>query len=203
AASYKLCFDSKKGVVANTPLKDSFSQHASIMAVLAGAVPAEEEKVLLNKVLMDTTLSQATFYYRFYLNQALKKAGMANLYYAQLKPWREMLQNGLTTFAENPDPTRSDCHAWSASPNYDFLSIICGIMPADAGFKRILIQPALGELKQVTAHMPHPAGIINLSLKRSGEGIEGDVDLPANLSGVFKWNGKEVQLVGGAQKIKF
>ena len=203
AASYKLCFDSKKGVVANTPLKDSFSQHASIMAVLAGAVPVEEEKGLLNKVLMDTTLSQATFYYRFYLNQALKKAGMANLYYAQLKPWREMLQNGLTTFAENPDPTRSDCHAWSASPNYDFLATICGIIPADAGFKRVLIQPALGELKQVTAHMPHPAGMINLSLKRSGEGIEGDVNLPANVSGVFKWNGKEVKLVGGSQKIKF
>lgn len=203
AASYRLCYDAKKGVVANTPLKNSFSQHASIMAILSGAVPEAEEKVLLNQVLTDTTLSQATFYYRFYLNQALKKAGMADLYYTQLRPWREMLQNGLTTFAENPDPTRSDCHAWSASPNYDFLATICGIMPDDAGFKRVLIQPALGELNEVTGQMPHPSGMIHVSLKRTGDRIQGQVILPPNVSGVFKWKDKTVKLVGGAQKIEF
>jgi alpha-L-rhamnosidase len=173
------------------------------MAILSGAVPEAEEKVLLNQVLTDTTLSQATFYYRFYLNQALKKAGMADLYYTQLRPWREMLQNGLTTFAENPDPTRSDCHAWSASPNYDFLATICGIMPDDAGFKRVLIQPALGELNEVTGQMPHPSGMIHVSLKRTGGRIQGQVILPPNVSGVFKWKDKTVKLVGGAQKIEF
>src|SRR6266851_3707029 len=33
-------------------------------------------------------------------------------------PWREMVSLGLTTWAEQPEPTCSDSHAWSAHPNY-------------------------------------------------------------------------------------
>ena len=99
------------------------------MGVLAGSIPASQAPAVMQKVLSDASLSQATFYYRFYLNLALQKAGMGDLYYSQLQPWRQMIANGLTTFAENPDPTRSDCHAWSSSPNYDFLATICGVKP--------------------------------------------------------------------------
>ncbi|RYG15015.1 MAG: alpha-L-rhamnosidase, partial [Chitinophagaceae bacterium] len=124
------CFDQSKGLFADTPDKISFSQHANIMAVLANALPENEQQNLILKTLKDETLSQATFYYRFYLNQAMKQAGLGKLYYGELKPWRDMIKTGLTTFAENPDPSRSDCHAWSASPNYDFLATICGITPS-------------------------------------------------------------------------
>ena len=201
-ATYQQCFDTKKGLMANTPLKSSFSQHAGIMAVLTGCVPATDMKAVMKKVLYDTTLSQATFYYRFYLNRALKKAGMADMYYSQLKPWRGMIENGLTTFAENPDPTRSDCHAWSSSPNYDFFATICGIVPASPGFSSVRIEPALGELKQVTGNMPHPDGNISVTLQRKGaNGVEAQISLPAKLTGEFVWKGKVVKLTGGSQKI--
>jgi len=200
-ATYELCFDEKKGVMANTPQRNSFSQHASIMGVLADAVPKNKEKSILNTVLTDTTLSQATFYYRFYLTLALKKAGMGDMYYGQLKPWREMLQNGLTTFAENPDPTRSDCHAWSASPNYDFLATLCGILPDAPGFKRILVKPSFGELTEINGIMPHPAGTIMVALKRNGQGVEGTISLPENTTGRFIWKEKEIALKGGEQKV--
>ena len=201
-ATYQQCFDTKKGLMANTPLKSSFSQHAGIMAVLTGCVPATEMKAVMKKVLDDTTLSQATFYYRFYLNRALKKAGMADMYYSQLKPWRGMIENGLTTFAENPDPTRSDCHAWSSSPNYDFFATICGIVPASPGFASVRIEPALGELKQVTGVMPHPDGNISVTLQRKGEnGIDAEINLPVHLTGEFVWKEKVVKLIGGKQKI--
>src|SRR5690606_28836434 len=67
-ATYRLCFDPARQELANTPERHAFSQHAGIMAVLAGAIPAQQEKAVLQRVLEDTTLSQATFYYRFYLN---------------------------------------------------------------------------------------------------------------------------------------
>jgi alpha-L-rhamnosidase len=202
AATYKQCFDAGKGVMANTPLKKTFSQHASIIAVLTGAIPKADRQKVMEKVLYDTTLSQATFYYRFYLNRALITAGMANLYYSQLTPWRDMIKNGLTTFAENPDPARSDCHAWSSSPNYDFLATICGIVPAAPGFASVRIQPALGELVQAEGIMPHPMGDIHVSLQRRGEkGIEADINLPDRLSGEFVWNGKTVKLKSGRQKL--
>lgn len=200
--TYSNCFDSKKGEMADNPLKNSFSQHASIMGVLTGCVPQQDQKSVMRKVLYDTSLSQATFYYRFYLTRALKKAGMADLYYSQLKPWRDMLKIGLTTFAENPDPTRSDCHAWSSSPNYDFLATICGIVPGSQGFSTVRIEPALGELKQANCNMPHPYGNISVSLNRKGnDGIKADIILPEKLSGLFVWKGKEIKLHSGRQTI--
>lgn len=201
---YRQCFDAAGNRMANTPDKNTFSQHAGIMAVLAGAIPAGKQQSVLRTLLSDTTLSQATFYYRFYLNQALKKAGMANQYYGQLQPWRDMLAMGLTTFAENPEPTRSDCHAWSASPNYDFLATICGIMPAQPGFTSVKIAPAPGALQQVKGSMPHPLGEITVSLIRKGtHGISATITLPQGLSGTFVWEGKEKTLHGGKQEISF
>jgi len=202
--TYRHCFDNRKMEMANTPEKKAFSQHAGIMGILAEAIPASEQKQVVKKLLYDSTLSQGTFYYRFYLTRAMIKAGMGDLYYSQLTPWRDMLKIGLTTFAEKPDPTRSDCHAWSASPNYDFLATICGIMPDAPGFRRVRIEPSLGELMSVNGMMPLPGGMVTVMLKRTNknEGIEGQVILPENVSGRFIWKGKEIQLHPGSQKIR-
>ena len=128
---------------------------------------------------------------------------MANRYYKELKPWREMIANGLTTFAEQPDPTRSDCHAWSASPNYDFFATICGITPAAPGFTSIKIEPALGELNHVKASMPHPGGSIQVEItKQKNNGVEAEINLPRNTKGTFIWSGKTIRLHSGIQKIK-
>jgi len=202
-ATYRLCFDRGKAIMGDTPDKTAFSQHASIWAVLSGAIPGDQAGAVMERVLSDTSLNQVTFFYRFYLVRALKQAGMADLYYGQLAPWRDMLRMGLTTFAEKPEPTRSDCHAWSASPNIDFPATICGITPDAPGYSRVLIQPALGELKEVKGSTPHPDGMITVSIKRkkNGTGIEGEVILPDTLKGRFIWDGREIQLNGGRQKI--
>ena len=200
--TYQDCFDKNKMEMADTPGKTSYSQHAGIMAILAEAIPSSEVPTVMKNILYDSTLSQATFYYRFYLTRAMVKAGMADLYYSQLTPWRDMLKIGLTTFAEKPDPTRSDCHAWSASPEYDFLATICGIMPASPGFKTVTIEPALGELTQIKGTMPVPDGEITVMLTRKNKTrIEGEIILPEKLTGKFIWNGKEIALHGGRQKI--
>ena len=201
ANTYRHCFNLGKMEMANTPQQKTFSQHAGIMGILAGAIPMNQEKQVLEKVLYDSTLSQATFYYRFYLTRAMIKAGLGSLYYSQLTPWRDMLKTGLTTFAEQPDPTRSDCHAWSASPDYDFLATICGIVPDAPGFKKVLIRPQPGELKEVRGLMPVPAGMVEISFKRTGKsGITGEVTLPQNISGRLVWGGKEIKLTGGRQQ---
>ncbi|MET3127000.1 hypothetical protein ABID42_002106 [Arcicella rosea] len=201
-STYEQCWDESKNEVADTPDKKAFSQHVNIFAILANAVPRANEKAIMDKILSDQSLTQATFYFRFYLTQALKKSGNASLYYSTLSPWRDMLNIGLSTFAEQADPTRSDCHAWSASPNYDFLSTICGIMPDAPGFEEVRIQPALGDLENVSGKVPHPSGEITVKLKRKGKtGIVGEVNLPPNLSGRFVWNGKSIALKGGLQNV--
>lgn len=202
--TYALCFDSSRMAMADTPDKQAFSQHAGIMAILAGAVPDALRRAVMEKLLYDTTLSQATFYYRFYLTRAMLAAGMGDLYYEQLKPWRDMLAMGLTTFAENPEPTRSDCHAWSASPNYDFLATICGIMPAKPGFAAVRIEPHLGALREVRAAMPHPQGMIRIHLSRAGNtGLKAEITLPGRVNGIMVWKGQELPLKPGSQTVNF
>lgn len=201
--TYRLCFDKERSEMADTPEMKSYSQHAGIMAILAGAIPESEKKDAMLKILNDSSLSPVTFYYRFYLTQALKSSHMADLYYSQLKPWRDMLDIGLTTFAEKPEPARSDCHAWSASPLYDYFATICGITSDAPGFSSVLIAPSLGELTQVNATIPHPLGEIAVTLLRKGKnGIAADISLPDQVKGTFIWNNQKVTLVGGKQKIE-
>ena len=191
----KTCWDETKNYFANTPQKEEFSMHAQIFAVLTDAVPENRKKEFVTRFEKDDQLIQPTMYFRFYLTQALKEAGLADNYIATLGLWREMLDKGLTTFAEKPDPTRSDCHAWSASPNYDFLATVAGIEPAAPGFKNVKMEPHFGPLKEIKGHMPHPQGIISFDLNRKGsDGIEGEVIFPENLTGIFFWNGNKVEL---------
>ncbi|MBB6270404.1 hypothetical protein HDF26_000831 [Pedobacter cryoconitis] len=200
--TYWYCYNPSNGLVADTPEQKSYSQHAGIWAILSGAVPIQEAQPLMQKILDDKSIGQVTFFYRFYLTQALKKAEMGDLYYKELKPWRDMLKLGLTTFAEKPEPTRSDCHAWSASPDYDFLATICGIMPESSGFRKILIKPALGELTEVSGSMPTPSGKVSVQFKRIGKnGIHAEILLPDLVSGTFSWKGKEIKLRAGTQII--
>jgi alpha-L-rhamnosidase len=191
------CWDDNKKYFAETPAKTEFSMHSQIFAVLTGAVPENEIKAFVTRFEKDKSLIQPTMYFRFYLTQALKKAGLSDNYLETLGLWRDMLGLGLSTFAEKPDPTRSDCHAWSASPNYDFLATVAGIEPASPGFKTVKIEPHLSSLTQIEGKMPHPAGTIFFQLKRKGNAeIEGEITLPENLTGTFIWKGKTIKLSG-------
>ncbi len=201
-AVYAQCWDAGRGLFADTPDKNSFSQHANILAVLTDAVPAVQQAALLQKTTTDTSLTQATFYFKFYLFEALKKTGLGDQFIPQLKPWRDMLAMGLTTFAENPEPTRSDCHAWSASPLYEFLSTTCGIRPGEPGFRAVRIEPYLGDLATIDGKMPHPLGEIAVQFQKTPTGgLTGNVTLPTNLTGTLRWKGKTVALKAGKQTV--
>lgn len=211
-AVYRLCYDEKRRLLADIPLRETFqlahykdgiySQHTNIWAILTDAVPEEDQPQLMSGILKDTSLTATTIYFRFYLFQALRKAGMGDAYTRLLDPWREMLDKGLTTFEEGDYEERSDCHAWSASPLYDLPATVAGITPAEPGFKSVQIKPAMGELKQVEAVVPHPAGFIRVSLTRKGsKGITASIKLPARLRGTFIWMNQKIELGPGVQKI--
>lgn len=196
------CWVEAKGLYADTPEKKSFSQHVNSLAVVSETTTGARAKAVVARILDDRSLTQCTFYFRFYVIRAMAAAGLGDRYLAELKPWRDMLALGLTTFAEKSEPTRSDCHAWSACPNYDLLALVCGITPDAPGFRRVRIAPALGLLEWAEGKLPHPDGEIAVRLTRKpGGGIKAAITLPAGVSGVFLWNGAERPLAPGQQTI--
>jgi alpha-L-rhamnosidase len=207
-AVYATCYDTNRGLLADTPTKKTFSQHANILAVLTDAVPTDQQAALLQRAISEgdklpATITPATFYFKFYLFEALKKTGLGDQFGAQLAPWRGMLALGLTTFAEQPEPTRSDCHAWSASPVYEMLSLVCGISPAEPGFRSVNIEPSLGTLPTVSGRMPHPNGMISVQFAQTPAGaLTGTIDLPKDLSGTLRWHGKTLALKPGKQAVQ-
>ncbi|MBC7903479.1 MAG: hypothetical protein H7Y27_08650 [Gemmatimonadaceae bacterium] len=152
----------------------------------------------MKNISADTSLAQCSYYFKFYFTEALRYAGLADQFTATLGPWNDMLARGLTTFAEEADPVRSDCHAWSASPVYYFLSLICGITPQSPGFETVRIEPHPGELKWIKGSFPHRAGNIEFSYSRDTKGkFSAKIVMPEKLTGVFVWNGTEYNLVPG------
>ncbi len=126
---------------------------------------------------------------------------MADKYFDLLEPWDYMLSQGMSTFGETEKNPRSDCHGWSATPCFEFLHTIAGIQPAAPGFKKVLIEPHFGELKEMKVSFPHPAGEIKLDLKNKKDKIKGTIDLPDGISGKFRFNGKTIELASGCNKI--
>jgi len=196
-------YDAKRGLYRDSLEEETFSQHTNTMAILTGAVQGDDERrAIMERILDDTTLTQAGYYFSFYILEAMREAGLGERYIEQLAPWQDMLALGLTTTPEKPPPSRTDSHAWAAHPNYGLLATVLGIRPAAPGFKSVVIAPNLGPLQQAEGRMPHPLGEIDVSLKRVGQdGIEASITLPDGLEGFFEWQGETVDLRSGTQQV--
>lgn len=191
-------WDASRGLFADQPSHTSYSQQVNTLAVLAHLVPKDQARSVLEKTLADGSLAQSSIYFRAYTNAALREAGMGDRYLDQLGPWREMLAQGLTTWAEwNGADTRSDCHAWGASPNFELLRTVAGLESIAPGFAQVRVSPNFGRMTHVTARMPHPKGEIAVDLTRRGDKLSGTVVLPAGIGGELVWAGKQRPLTSG------
>ena len=209
----ELCWDRRRGLVADTPDKTHFSQHANAFAVWLDVVPAEDQQAVMQKVMSASDpsftsatpqqdLSVASYYYRFYLARALVHAGLGDRYMETLTPWKTMISNGLTTWAETPEPSRSDSHAWSAHPNYDLLTIVAGIAPAKPNFASVNIEPHLGTLHHVAAAVPSPSGLITAIFDKKETELSATITLPAGMTGSLRWNGIDYTLSAGVKAFR-
>jgi alpha-L-rhamnosidase len=208
----KLCWDEDAGLIADTPARSHFSQQANALAVWLDVIPREKQRGVLTKALAAhsavsktgaLTLSEASYYFRFYLTRAMEHAGMADAYLSTLQPWRDMLKMGLTTWAETPEPTRSDSHAWSAHPNFDLLRVVAGIRPGASRFSEIVIEPHLGSLQSVSAAMPHPKGRIEVAYSPAlGGGTTAKIRVPEGVPARLVWKGRTYTLRSGEQTVQ-
>jgi hypothetical protein len=197
-------WDSTRKLFADRSEKDLFSQHTNTLAILTGLVSGNEAAMIGKQLLSDTTLAPASIYFKYYLHLALTKAGLGDDYLNWLGKWRENMTMGLTTWAETSEinTTRSDCHAWGASPNIEFFRILLGVDSDAPGFSRVKIEPHLGTMKTISGEVPHANGKIRVKYKDVGGRIQADIDLPAKTTGQFIWKGKSYPLKEGKNSIK-
>ena len=203
SASVKNAYwNASRGLFADRAEQDTYSQHGNALAVLCGIAP--DAKALAQKMLTEKDLAQCTIYYKYYLHEAYVKAGLGDDYLNWLDVWRENMALGLTTWGEDADVfgTRSDCHAWGASPNIEFYRTVLGIDSDTVGFRRVRIEPHLGAIKEIGGTIPHPSGAVSVQYKVKGERIQASIELPEGVDGVFVWKGKEQALHGGKNQVK-
>ncbi len=196
-------WDEKRGLFADTPKKELYSQHANSLAILAGLVDGEKAKGIAKAMLEEKDLAPASIYFSYYLHLALAEAGLGNDYLEWLDVWREYIVLGMTTWGETSQvlTKRSDAHAWGASPNIEFFRIILGIQSAAPQFSKVLIQPNIDDFDKISGTMPHPNGEIKVDYKQTKNGLKADINLPEGVEGTFVWKGKESILKQGMNRL--
>lgn len=132
-----------------------------------------------------------TYYFSYYRHQALRPSD----YLAELEPWREMIREGLTTFAENPPPVRSDCHAWSAHPILGLIQFVAGVEPIERGQTRLAIRPQIARLRHLRLTMPHPEG--EVIVQWDGDQLVVGSPVPFDL----EWQGKRESFAPGKHEV--
>ena len=114
---------------------------------------------------------------------------------AELGPWKRMIEQGLTTFAETEDPTRSDCHAWSAHPILGFLQTVAGVTSAAPAWKQARIEPRPGLLTWFRARIAHPDGDLTVEFEQGRLALDSPV--PFHLI----WKGQEASYEAGRHSV--
>ena len=200
----ELCYDPIRGLFAETPQHNFYSQHTNMLAVISGMVTGKESSDIMQKVISDKSLSPCALFFRYYLLDALKECGLGDSIPGQLFPWYDMMKYHLTTFTEIPvtwEGQRSDCHPWATSPNIHFFKSMLGISPVSPGYEKVKIEPSFGNLSFIKGSFPSKIGSVLFDLRKNKQGkVSATINLPEGMSGIFRYGGKEQALIPGGNK---
>lgn len=195
------CYDPQRGLLAENPDKTFFDQRGNLIGVLTDAIPASEQARVMEKVMTDTSLSQAELFFRFRMFEALKKTGQMQYFFKALEPWQKLLAQGLTTTPETFINPRSEAHPWATAPAISMFHDLAGISPAEPGFKTVQIAPQFIGVTSIDVVYPHYLGNIECKLVKTKRGISGEITLPEGLTGILKWGGKSLDIKSGRQMV--
>ena len=197
------CWDGGRGILADTPKKDRFSEHAQCLPILGGILSPAQRESSFAALAKGEGLAPTSSYFAHYLFETYAACGRADLIRSRFVYWRNYVEWGArTAFETQSIDARSDCHAWSACPLYFMQTVFAGVSPASPFFRTVRVAPQPAGLKFVKAKTPCPQGIIETDLHFEGDAVRGTVTLPKDLTGVFEWRGKTRPLAPGRQEVE-
>ncbi len=182
AAVQSLCWSEEEGLYRDGPTVEAYSQHVQVWSILSGLQQGEDGQRLMRRTMARSDLAAASYSMSYFLFRALEEAGAYDLAYPLWDQWRGMVDLHLTTWIENPNGARSDCHAWGALPLYEFPSVILGVRPLEPGFGTIGIQPQPGPLQFAEGSCITPHGAVHVKWRIQHDEfileVEGPADIP-------------------------
>ena len=198
-AIVKAFWSEQYGLFADNLKKNTFSEHAQCLAILAEVLPKAEAEGVFKHLIEDKNLKRTTVYFSYYLFETYFKMGRGDLFLKRLDLWRDYVKMGVTTLLEAPETpdheSRSDCHAWGAHPIWFMQTGLAGIKCDAPFFQKVLVAPCPGDLKDLKAKHPHPDGWITVELKFTDGKATGTVDTP--VPGKFVFGDQSVELTKG------
>lgn len=190
-------WDEACGLYADDIEHSSFSEHTQCLALLSGQLDPVRVHRVADGLLSSPDLTRTTIYFTHYLFEACRSVGRMDALFDRLPLWFDLMDNGLRTPVEQPEPTRSDCHGWGAHPLYHYFASILGIRPVSPGFQTVQIEPQLGTLGFARGSLVHPQGEITVEFIQQDGRLHGIVSLPTGISGYLHVNEKVIPLFEG------
>jgi hypothetical protein len=191
------------GALLDTTGNGMLSEHAQVLALLTRLLGKDRECGCLRVIEERSAPARCSVYFDHYRLEALYCAGRTNAFHNTLRFWRDLPAQGFVSLPEQPEPSRSDCHAWGAHPLFHTFASIAGIRPATPGFSRVRIAPLPGPLTRFSAQCCHPRGTIHVGwCSESGE-VSLTVTLPAGIEGEAVWNGETRPLHEGDNQARW
>jgi len=142
-----------------------WSEHAQCLALLAGARHGADA---VERTLSDDDIERTTVYFDYYLFEALGRIGRTDALLDRMGLWLGLLDAGLRTVIEKPEPSRSDCHAWGAHPIFHMYATILGVRPTSPGMSTVRIHPQLGGLDWAEGTLRTPHGPLHVRVDANG-----------------------------------
>lgn len=190
SAAREQFFDEERGIFADVPTKNLFSEHAQIWAILADAVDLDEARTIMDRASSFADVKKCSFSMRFFTLRVMEKVGKYEQSDRLYDAWRTAMNLHCSTWPErsygNP---RSDCHAWSAVMLYEFPRVILGV--------RITDEPDLIEIKPYTKLLDWaegkastPRGDVFVRWEKKSAGLKLTVKAPDGVRLKITANGK-------------
>jgi hypothetical protein len=175
------------GLLADAYEGPAASEHAQALGALCARIPADVRERCLAALENPEGLTRTRLFFSHNVLEAV--AGAGRPFTERFAPWLSLLGRGLRTFPETEEPTRSDCHGWSAHPVYHLVTKLVGIEPVGAGFAELRIRPRPEGVRRAAARAAHPRGWVAVEWSLEGDECRFKIDLPAATRGTLEWSG--------------
>jgi len=182
-------FNEKTGLYNDGEGSQHSSLHANFFPLNFGLVP-EDKRAEVIKFIKSKGMA-CSVYGSQHLLDGLYKNGAEDYALSLLtsdkkRSWANMIRVGSTITLEAWDnqfkPNQDWNHAWGAAPANLIPRRLMGITPVEPGFKKVRIQPQIGNLEFAKMRHPSLMGHIDLDIQRHGDRLQYNISIPAGMS---------------------